>query len=277
MPTRRLLPLVGALLLLLSACRVDIRIDVTADNTGAGTIDVTVDIDAEAVALVPGLAGDLRLDDLVASGWLVDGPTQVNSGGLRVLLRYPFESPAEATLALRQISGVNGPLLNPELKRTVDGRTVNTTLDATLQFVGGLEAFSDPALTEAIGAAPWIATAEKLGIDPTTAVSVTLIAHLPGEIKKSTGTEAEAGVVWNSPTDGTAQVVIVGTAESTVDGGFWVTLTKILGYVIIGWLVLIGLLIAIVYISRRRRSPPREPRPQTPRTRRSTNSATPEA
>jgi len=276
-PTRRLLPLVGALLLLLSACRVDIRIDVTADNTGAGTIDVTVDIDAEAVALVPGLAGDLRLDDLIASGWLVDGPTQVNSGGLRVLLRYPFESPAEATLALRQISGVNGPLLNPELKRTVDGRTVNTTLDATLQFVGGLEAFSDPALTEAIGAAPWIATAEKLGIDPTTAVSVTLIAHLPGEIKKSTGTEAEAGVIWNSPTDGTAQVVIVGTAESTVDGGFWATLTKILGYVIIGWLVLMGLLIAIVYISRRRRGPPREPRPQTPRTRRSTNSATPDA
>ena len=74
MPTRRLLPLVGALLLLLSACRVDIRIDVTADNTGAGTIVVTVDIDAEAVALVPGLAGDLRLDDLVASGGVSECP-----------------------------------------------------------------------------------------------------------------------------------------------------------------------------------------------------------
>ena len=50
MPLRRLLPLVGALIFLLSACRVDVRIDVTADDTGAGNIAVTVDLDAEADA-----------------------------------------------------------------------------------------------------------------------------------------------------------------------------------------------------------------------------------
>jgi len=95
-PTRRLLPLVGALLFLLSACRVDVRIDVTADDTGAGNIAVMADLDAEAVTLVPGLAEDLRIDDLIASGWVIEGPTQINSGGLRVILRYAFESPAEA-------------------------------------------------------------------------------------------------------------------------------------------------------------------------------------
>ena len=79
---------------------------------------------------MPGLAEDLRLDDLIASGWTVEGPTQVNSGGLRVVLRYPFESPAEATDALSQISGPNGPLLNPALKRTVDGRTAAAWLRA---------------------------------------------------------------------------------------------------------------------------------------------------
>ncbi|MFM8857527.1 MAG: hypothetical protein ACKOI2_10070, partial [Actinomycetota bacterium] len=128
----RALALMGVLAIL-SSCKVDVRIDVTADDTGAGTVQVTVDVDAEVVTLIPGLAADIRYDDLVASGWAIEGPLQVNNGGLRVILRYPFESPAEATRALRQISGPNGPLLKPELKRTVDGRLVSTTLDATLQ------------------------------------------------------------------------------------------------------------------------------------------------
>ena len=254
MPLRRLLPLVGALIFLLSACRVDVRIDVTADDTGAGNIAVTVDLDAEAVTLVPGLAEDLRIDDLIASGWVIEGPTQINSGGLRVILRYAFESPAEATTAMRQINGPNGPLLNPELKRTIDGRTVSTTLDATLQFVGGIEAFSDPTLSATIGAAPWAATAEKLGVDPTQSVGVTLVARLPGDIKKSTGTEAEGGVIWTAPNDGTAVAVVIGTAESKVDGGFWQILATIFGYILGLWLIIVGILILLVVFARRRRT-----------------------
>ena len=253
-PLRRLLPLVGALIFLLSACRVDVRIDVTADDTGAGNIAVTVDLDAEAVTLVPGLAEDLRIDDLISSGWVIEGPTQINSGGLRVILRYAFESPAEATTAMRQINGPNGPLLNPELKRTIDGRTVSTTLDATLQFVGGIEAFSDPTLSATIGAAPWAATAEKLGVDPTQSVGVTLVARLPGDIKKSTGTEAEGGVIWTAPNDGTAVAVVIGTAESKVDGGFWQILASIFGYILGLWLIIVGILILLVVFARRRRT-----------------------
>ena len=135
--------IVGASLVLLSACRVDVKLDVTADQDGAGRLTITTDIDNEAATLVPGLAEDLRLDDLLQSGWKVEGPTQVNNGGLRVVLTYDFDSPAEANAVLLQINGPNGPLLNPSLKRTVDGRNVATTFDATLQFVGGIEAFSD--------------------------------------------------------------------------------------------------------------------------------------
>ena len=94
----RLLLLVGTSLLLLSACRVDIKLDVAADRDGAGRLTVTSDIDNEAATLVPGLAEDLRLDDLLQSGWKVEGPTQVNNGGLRVVLTYDFESPAEAKI-----------------------------------------------------------------------------------------------------------------------------------------------------------------------------------
>jgi len=252
---RRLFPVVGALLLVLSGCRVDMYIDVTADDSGAGTITVTVDIDVQAATLVPGLAEDLRLDDLIASGWTVEGPTQVNNGGLRVVVRYPFESPAEANMALAQISGPNGPLRDAAVKRTVDGRTVNTTLDATLQLVGGVEAFSDADLSNLIGATPWRSTAEKLGVDLNTAFSLTLSANLPGEIKKSTGTVADGGVIWNAPIDGTAQTVVLGTAETKVDGSIWKTIANIIGGLLGLWLIGMGVLIVIVLLARRRKQP----------------------
>lgn len=251
---------VGLLVAFTSACKVDIRIDVAADDTGAGTIQVTVDADAEVVTMIPGLAADIRFDDLVASGWTIEGPLQVNNGGLRVILRYAFESPAEATRALRQISGPNGPLLEPELKRTVDGRLVSTTLDATLQFIGGLDTFSDPLLTSAIGGPPWRNAAEKLKItNPTDSVSVTLVARLPGDVKKSTGTEAEGGVIWTAPTDGTAQSVVVGAVAERVDGGFWPVLARISGTILGYWLILVGVVILLAVLIGRRR-PSRQPR-----------------
>lgn len=260
----RFFGLVGAALLVLTGCRVDIRIDVEADDTGAGLIQVTLDADNVVVTRVPGLAGDVRYDDLVASGWTVEGPFQVNNGGLRIVLKYPFESPAEATRALRQINGPNGPLIDPELKRTVNGRQVATTLDATAQVIGGLEAFSDAALTAAIGETPWLGTARKLEIqNPSDALTITLVTKLPGEIKKTTGSESGGGVVWSIPTDGTAQSVVIGTVATRVDGGFWQVVATITGYVLGVWLILVGLLIFLVVMARRsrQRRPPMRRRP----------------
>lgn len=247
-------------LALVSSCKVDIRIDVTADDTGAGTIQVTVDVDAEVVTLIPGLAADIRYDDLVASGWTIEGPLQVNNGGLRVILRYPFESPAEATQALGQISGPNGPLVEPELKRTVDGRLVSTTLDATLQFIGGLDTFSDPILTSAIGSSPWRNAAQRLEVtNPMDSVTVTLVARLPGTVKKSTGTEAEGGVIWTAPTDGTALSVVAGAVGERVDGGFWPVVARVSGTILGYWLIILGVVILLFVLIARRR-PQRRPR-----------------
>lgn len=245
----------GAALLVLTGCKVDIRIDVSAQDTGAGTIQVTVDADNVLVTMVPGLANDVRYEDLVASGWSIEGPIQVNNGGLRIILRYAFESPAEATRALNQINGPNGPLINAVLKRTVNGRQVATTLDATAQIVGGLEAFSDAALTAAIGETPWLGTARKLEIEnPAQALSITLVARLPGEIKKTTGSESGGGVVWTVPTDGTTQSIVIGTVATRVDGGFWHVISLISGYALSIWLIVMGLLIMFVVFVRRNRS-----------------------
>jgi hypothetical protein len=245
--------LVIALTLVLAACRVDIKLQIDADDDGAGRIAVTVDLDSQVVSAVPGLIEDLRVEDLLASGWTIEGPTQINNGGIRVVLSYEFESPDEATRALRQINGPNGPLLDPVLKRTVDGRDVATTFDASLQFIGGVEAFSDPELSSLIGAAPWQSTIDTMGVDPMQSVSFTVLARLPGEIRKSTGTEAEGGVVWAAPLDGSSQAVVLGTVETKVDGGVWKTIATVVGIVLGVWLVLMGLLILLVMFARRRR------------------------
>ena len=257
----RFFGLLGVALVVLTGCKVDIRIDVTAEDTGAGTIQVTVDVDNVLVTLVPGIANDVQFEDLVASGWTIEGPIQVNNGGLRVILKYPFASPAEATQALNQINGPNGPLINASLKRTVSGRQVATTVDATAQLIGGLEAFSDAALTAAIGETPWLGTARKLEIEnPTDALTITLVVRLPGDIKKTTGNESGGGVVWDVPTDGTAQSVVIGTVATRVDGGFWQLIATGTGYLLGIWLIVMGLLILLVVLARRnrtRRPPPR--------------------
>lgn len=258
MLTRVRVALVVVLTLALTACQVDVRVQIDALSDGSGTIAVTVDIDNQTVTLVPGLVEDLRVDDLLASGWTIDGPTPVNNGGVRVVLTYEFESPDEATRALQQINGPNGPLLNPVMKRTVVDRDVSTTFDATLQFVGGVEAFSDPELSSLLGAAPWSSTAAKFGVEPMQAVSFTVVARLPGEIRKSTGTEAEGGVVWSAPLDGSAQTVVLGTVDTKVDGGAWKTIATIVGIVLGAWLVLMGLLILLVMFARRRRGVARQ-------------------
>ena len=270
MLVRARVALVLALTLVLASCRVDIKLQIDADDDGSGRIAVTVDLDSQVVNAVPGLISDLRVEDLLAGGWTIEGPTQINNGGIRVVLSYEFESPDEATRALQQINGPNGPLLDPILKRSVDGRDVATTFDATLQFVGGVEAFSDPELSSLIGSAPWQSTIDKLGVDPMQSVSFTVVARLPGEIRKSTGTEAEGGVVWAAPVDGSSQTVVLGTVDSKVDGGVWKTIATVVGVVLGAWLVVMGLLILLVMFARRRRGVTRQapirrrPPPDTP-------------
>jgi hypothetical protein len=216
---------------------------------------------------------------LVASGWSIEGPIQVNNGGLRIILKYPYASPAEATQALGQINGPNGPLINASLKRTVNERQVATTLDATAQLIGGLEAFSDSALTAAIGETPWLGTARKLEIqNPADALTITLVARLPGDIKKTTGVESGGGVVWDIPTDGTAKSIVVGTVATRVDGGFWQLIATGTGYLLGIWLIGMGLLILFVVFARRnrKRRPPARRSSTTGATTRPTHRATPD-
>jgi hypothetical protein len=92
--------------LALAACKVDTRVDVVVQPDGTGNITLTAVADAELVQKTPGLAEDLRFDDVTAAGWTVDGPTPTADGGLTVSVAHPFATVEEAT-ALRAIDGAS--------------------------------------------------------------------------------------------------------------------------------------------------------------------------
>ena len=89
---RRLL-LLAACLIVLSSCRLDVTVDVLIEPYGTGVVTVIADADAELVSQVPDLIDDLRLDDAVANGWVVDGPTLTDDGGATITLTHDVSSP----------------------------------------------------------------------------------------------------------------------------------------------------------------------------------------
>ena len=74
---RVLLTVLGAvaMVLALSSCRVEIDLAVAVADDGSGTVSLRAVADAATVAAAPTIAERVLVDDLVAAGWTVDGPT----------------------------------------------------------------------------------------------------------------------------------------------------------------------------------------------------------
>jgi hypothetical protein len=99
----RLLLLAAVCAFALTACRLDVTVDVAMQPDGTGTVTVDAVADAELVAKVPDLADDLRLDDATANGWQVEGPTQVDGGGMSIRLTHPYHTAEELASVLNSI------------------------------------------------------------------------------------------------------------------------------------------------------------------------------
>ena len=76
-------------------------------------------------AAVPTIADELALDDVVAAGWVVDGPTATPDGGLTISISHPFTSAADATNLLNSI----GPPFNQMAVARNDGQQRHDQLD----------------------------------------------------------------------------------------------------------------------------------------------------
>ena len=247
----------------LTACHLDVTVDVAMQPDGTGTVTVEAVADAELVSQVPDLVDDLRLDDAIANGWQVSGPTALDDGGMSLTLTHAFRSAEELASVLNSIGA---PLTDMQVARTTDpadpnGPTTNA-VDGTLVLPNGYESFADAALVQAVGGQPFGDQIAASGLSPAEAMSFTFRVSLPGELVSSeTGTEVGDGVIeWQAPLDGTSVDLLTQTVQRPAgSGNSWAEPVSNVAFILfIGWIVISVAFIVFVAVARRSKRRRRE-------------------
>ncbi len=241
--------------LALAGCQLDVSADVVVDADGTGTITVTAEADAELVAQVPTIADDLVLDDIVAAGWVVDGPTATDAGGLVITLTHDFESDKEATNLLL---GLGPPFNGADIRRGQTGDTANNTANIALGLPNGFASFADDELISAVGSVPFEDQFAQSGVDPATAMSAVFRLTLPGEVvdDDTNGELLDDGrLQWTVPLDGSVLEAIARTEQAPSEGGVWARpVSNVALIAFFAWISFMTLFITYVAVARFRRS-----------------------
>lgn len=214
----RRLALVLVSLLALSACRLDVTVDVVMEPDGTGIVTVDAVADAELIAKVPDLLDDLRLDDATTNGWVVDGPTESADGSVAIRLSHDFTSKEELANVLNSIGP---PLTDMAAARTpADDQTTNA-IDGELRLQDGFASFADTDLVDAVGGMPFADEFAATETTPAESMSFVFRVSLPGElISAETGTEVDDGVIeWTAPLDGTSVNLYTATVQRPAGAG----------------------------------------------------------
>jgi hypothetical protein len=176
--------LASVVVLACAGCRLDVGVDITMAANGTGTVTVTAVADSQLVTTAPSAFADLRLDDVRQAGWSVTGPTRNPDGSLTLTLVKPFATPAEATSILAELNGPNGPLHGLTVGIDRSFALVASTLAGQAQLTGGLAAFSDAALAQALGSPP-LANVVAQPVDEVLGLTVT--ARFAGSVADADG------------------------------------------------------------------------------------------
>jgi hypothetical protein len=213
------LPLLGPLLgllfvLVFGACRVDVSVGVDVDDHGGGEVRARARLDPSAVVeLGPSPEERIRLDDLEAAGWDIEGPTVQDDGGLEVTATHGFADAAEGRRVIADLgggvpgvggkSGDPGPFRDFRIEQHRSLLKTRTELGGTVDLSAGLGSFADPDLQAALGGtadAPLGVTAEqlerRLGAALDRLFGLQVAARLPGRVVSNAATETDNGAVW---------------------------------------------------------------------------------
>jgi hypothetical protein len=239
--------------LALTGCRLDVVAEVVVEPDGTGSIVVVAEADADLVEQVPTIAEDLVLDDVIAAGWQVDGPTPTPSGGLILTLTHAFEGKDEATNLLRSL----GPPFNdPVIGRGQNGDVTTNAVRANLGLRDGFATFADEELIAAVGGVPFAEQFAANEVDPTTSMSAVLRVTLPGELideeTNAEGTE-DSSLQWTIPLDGTIVEATARTEQAPSAGGAWARPVSTLALIaLVAWVSFMTLFIGYVTLARLR-------------------------
>lgn len=242
-------------MLVVSGCQLDVTTDVIVNPDGTGEVVVTAIADAELVAEVPTIADDLVLDDIAEAGWVIDGPTATEDGGLSLVLRHGFEGKDEATNLLRSL----GPPFNdPSLGRGQDGDNATNTVRVNLGLPDGYATFADDELVGTLGDVPFSNRLETSGADPEESISAVFRVDLPGDVvANETNAEVldDGRLQWTVPTDGSILEASARTEQTTAGGSEWARpVATVALVVLVAWLAVMTLFIGYVALARSRRA-----------------------
>jgi FMN phosphatase YigB (HAD superfamily) len=249
-PRFRRLAGVLLLVLVLGACDVDITVDVDVATDGSGVVEVKVVLDQEAAQRVPDLGEQLRVDDLIASGWQIVGPDETGDDGVEISASKRFDGPEQLQSVLDDITGPDGALQDFTLSRTAEFAQVDLDLAGMVDLSRGLALFTDAELVDALDGRP-------LGIDLNAleaeigpvedAIDFTLTARLPGSTEGST----EGAEVSVSPALGDPPVPV---SLTTTDEDALAKILRLVGFAAAA-LAAVAILVNIVIwtVERRRR------------------------
>jgi hypothetical protein len=200
---RRRAPLLVALVLAvvaLAGCEVRTEVGIDVHEDGSGTVQIGLGLDDDALDRVPGIADELRIDDLRQAGWTVTGPAREADGLTWFRVTKPFGTAEEAGRILDEVAGTDGPFRSFRITRERSFARTRFGFTGDVDFAAGLESYSDPALTDALDGQPLgeaVADIERrIGASIDRVFTFRIAVRLPGDVSSNAPTKAGNGAVW---------------------------------------------------------------------------------
>jgi putative hydrolase of the HAD superfamily len=186
--TSRIRLLVLGLLVAIVAvgCNVTTTVDIRVDEDGSGGVAVGIGLDDEALAVVPDLGSQLRIDDLTAVGWVVSGPGAESDGLTWVRAAKEFSTPEQLQDVLDEITGPDGAFRDFAIVREEAFAELRWSLDGIVDLSAGEDLFSDQMLADVLGGSAFGPVGEDLSDDLgtlTDAIDLTVSVRLPADTR----------------------------------------------------------------------------------------------
>jgi HAD superfamily hydrolase (TIGR01509 family) len=178
------LPALFGLVVVLTACRADVVVDVVVEPDGSGEVVASVILDPEATAALIDVGRGLPLEDLAQAGWRVEPPEATDGGGTALSAAKGFGTPEQFAVVMEELDGADGLFQAFQLQRIKSFARVDHRLTGRLDPTGGFDQFADADLVAALGTTLDDLAAQG-GASPA-GVVVRLRADLPGDVRDAT-------------------------------------------------------------------------------------------
>ncbi len=221
--------------LVLSACQVKVDVKAKVNADGSGTVTVGLGLDDEALAKIGDLNSQLRVDDLRAAGWEIDGPARQDDGYTWVRATKGFADAAAASEVMDEVNGADGAFRGWQVTRSSSPLSTSYHVTGTIDLTKGMQTFGDAQLSQLFGGDPFAAGVKKLeqeqGRPVSDMVDVRVTVETPGGTRTYTPSLADQ------------EPLAVKVSSSTVN---WVG--------VVAAMAVVGLVVVVVAVWLRRRA-----------------------